>query len=213
MELILTISLIHLVACLSTGPDIFLVVLNSLRHGWRTGVATTGGILSGVALHIALGITGISLLLAQGEVAESLIGLAGGAWLIYLGAKGMLSPPAKPLESAGSYPSTACRPRHAAAWLQGLLVNLLNPKALLFFLSIFAVMLGPEVSVPLKAGAGAAMIGVQAAAFSLVAFLVDRPGFKARWTRLQLWLERAISLVLIFLGLWIWLHTLLQLAG
>ncbi|MFO7671078.1 MAG: LysE family transporter, partial [Bacteroidales bacterium] len=88
MELILTVALIHLLACLSPGPDIFLVVLNSLRHGWRTGVATTAGILTGVSLHITFGIAGISLIVAQSERLAAAVSLAGGAWLVWLGLKG-----------------------------------------------------------------------------------------------------------------------------
>jgi threonine/homoserine/homoserine lactone efflux protein len=210
MELILSISLVHLLACLSPGPDIFLVVLNSLRHNWRTGIWTTLGILSGVSLQITLGIAGITLLLTRGELTSRLIALAGGAWLVYIGIRGMQGlrrrsngpevPEARPLVS----------PKFADAWVQGLLVNALNPKALLYFLSIFSVMLGPDVPLQLRIGCGLTMICVQGIAFSAVALLVDRPHFKARWARLQVWLEFIISCLLTALGLWIWISTCLN---
>lgn len=214
MNLILGIAFIHLIACLSPGPDIFLVVLNSLRHGWRIGVATTAGILSGVSLHILLGISGISYLLTQGPFLRGLIPVAGGAWLIYLGLNGLLASRKGPHPPS---PKSPCRvgspPSAGKAWLEGLMVNLLNAKALLFFLSLFSVLLGPEVTLSLRILAGATMILVQALAFSLVAFLIDQPFLKRRWIPLQAWLERGISAILLLLGLGIWFQLLLAQSG
>lgn len=207
MELILTIAAIHLVACLSPGPDIFLVVLNSLRHGRQTAILTTIGILCGVSLHITFGITGISYLLTRGEGVETAVGLAGGTWLLFLGQAGLRKRPPDTAseEEAEAAPSP---PGVRSAWLQGFLVNLLNPKALLFFLSLFSVLLGPEIATKVKIAAGATMIAVQAMAFSLVAILVDRPLFRQRWARLQVFLDRGISIILVFLGFWIWWQVL-----
>jgi threonine/homoserine/homoserine lactone efflux protein len=214
MEFILTIAAIHLVACLSPGPDIFLVVLNSMRHGWRRGIATTTGILCGVSLHITLGLTGVSYLITQGEVFEKLLSLAGGTWLLYLGIRGLASYRKRPVKMTGS----GLEPEAGAlsfreAWTQGFFVNLLNPKALLFFLSLFSVMLGPDLPIGIRIASGVAMVCTQVTAFSLVAILVDRPFFKAGWQRLQLWLEVGISVILLALGVWMWISTALAIAG
>jgi len=213
MELILSVAAIHLLACLSPGPDVFLVVLNSLRDGWRSGLATTGGILTGVSVQILAGMAGISLLLARGGALAAGVALAGGAWLLYLGVQGLRaawrgSGPGATGDSAPPGPRRA-----AAAWSQGLLVNLLNPKAWLYFLSLFSALLGPEVPLRAKALAGMAMLGVQAAAFAGVALAVDRPLFKRRWAGWQRWLEAAVSLILAGLGLWIWGGALAALVG
>lgn len=203
MELLPGIILIHLLACLSPGPDVFLVVRNSLRSGAASGIRTTLGILTGVACHIVLGITGISYLLTRGPVARNAIALAGGAWLIYIGGKELLQlrrrPAAPGPASADSFPNAG-----TGYWRQGLLVNLLNPKALLFFLSLFSVLLGPEVPLSVKLACGFAMVAVQFLAFSGVALLAGHPGFSSRWPLLQKWLDRVFSLVLMGLGLWIW---------
>ncbi|MFO7724085.1 MAG: LysE family transporter [Oceanipulchritudo sp.] len=213
MELIVGIAFIHLIACLSPGPDIFLVVLNSLRHGWRVGVATTFGILSGVSLHIILGISGISYLLTQGPLLRGLIPAAGGGWLVYLGLKGLLQSLRKPATPLAAEAAPGAGLSGGRAWLEGLMVNLLNPKALLFFLSLFSVMIGPDVTLSLRILAGAVMILVQALAFSLVAFLIDRPFLKKRWIPLQTWLERGVSALLLLLGLGIWFKPLLARTG
>lgn len=65
MELVLTATLISVFASLTPGPDILLTVFNSLRFGFRHGVATTMGILCGVSLHLSAGILGISWLISH----------------------------------------------------------------------------------------------------------------------------------------------------
>ena len=209
MELILTIAAIHLVACLSPGPDIFLVVYNSMRHGWRIGMATTAGILCGVGLHISIGLTGVSYLITRGKGFEMALSLAGGTWLIYLGLRGLVDFWKSRNKSTDPEIAQSNSTSHSAgsAWTQGFLVNLLNPKALLFFLSLFSVMLGPNLPMGIRISCGLVMVMTQAVAFALVAILVDRPRMKAGWRGAQLWLELGISVILLGLGLWIWIRT------
>ena len=213
MDLIFGIALIHLIACLSPGPDIFLVVLNSLRHGWRIGFATTTGILSGVSLHILLGLSGISYLLTQGPFLRTLIPAAGGVWLVYIGLSGLFASRREPSPTAAAKTSPGITPSVRKAWFEGLMVNLLNPKALLFFLSLFSVILGPDVTLLLRILAGLTMILVQALAFFLVAFLIDRPFLRKRWRPLQIGLERAVSIILLLLGIAIWIQLFLAPTG
>ena len=209
MQLLLTVAVVHLLACLSPGPDIFLVVLNSLRQGWRIGVATTFGILSGVSVQISLGIAGVTYLLTRNPTWQAGIAMAGGAWLIYLGLRGII--PNKKGSDKGDEPPL--QDSLLSAWTQGLLANVLNPKAFLYFLSLFSVLLGPHVSLEMKIASGTTMLVVQGLAFSTVAFLLDRPQFKDQWSRLQTWLDRIISLILIGLGTWIWIITITSLMG
>lgn len=208
MDLILTVAFLHLLACLSPGPDIFLVVLNSIRHGWRSGLATTAGILAGVCVHITLGISGISYLLTRGPEVQRGVGLLGGLALAYLGSLGIAhwrrTPRLTSLEG-----TDLPVPSGGNAFAQGLAVNLLNPKALLYFLSIFSVLLGPDLPATVKAASGLTILLVQATAFSAVAFLVDQPVFKRHWIHLQTWLDLGISLLLLLLGLTMALRSLL----
>jgi threonine/homoserine/homoserine lactone efflux protein len=207
MDLILTVVAIHLLACLSPGPDIFLVMLNSLRSGWKSGLATTGGILTGVLLQIALGITGITYLLAMNPTLQPVLALSGGAFLVYLGTRGLLHLRPAP-QAEAKVPE---RKAPGNAWTQGFLVNILNGKALLYFLSLFSVLLTDEVPLPLRMACGGAMLLSQAIAFSLVALLVTRLNAGNRWSRIQHWLELLVAVVLLGLGLWIWITTLISL--
>lgn len=212
MEFLLTIALIHLMACLSPGPDILLVIQTSLRSGFRQALATVAGILSGVALHILFGLTGISVLIATRPPARTALALAGASYLLFLGLRGLLNRNAARSASAVATQSPAAKPVPlAASFRSGLWVNLLNAKALLFFLSLFSVMLGPGVPLPTRILAGLIMIAVQAIAFSLVARLADQPRFRSAWPNWQHRLDLAISFLLACLGCWIWISQLASL--
>ncbi|MEX0330949.1 MAG: LysE family translocator [Puniceicoccaceae bacterium] len=211
MELILSVAVIHLLACLSPGPDILLVVLNSIRQGWRAGVETTFGILSGVTIQITLGITGITYLVSRNASLQSLTALAGGAWLAYLGGRGLWSK-WRSIRSAAvtddqNLPGVELEDSTRSYWMQGFLVNILNPKALLYFLSLFSVLLGQNIPLQLKFACGFTMLLVQAVAFSTVAISLHRLRAGRQWTRMQGWLDPVISLILLILGLWIWIRT------
>jgi threonine/homoserine/homoserine lactone efflux protein len=201
MEIIVGIAFIHLLAALSPGPDILLVILNSLRHGRWQGVATTAGILCGVSLHITLGISGLTLLITQVPAARPLITLAGAAWLTILALRS-LRPSLKAATATGENTASTGPVSISGFWLQGLLVNLLNAKALLFFLSLFSVALGPEVPLSIRLTAGITMVVVQGLAFCSVACLIDYAPVRRLWERGQRPLEIAVAMVLLLIALW-----------
>lgn len=215
MDFLLSIAVIHLIACLSPGPDILLVIQTSLRSGFRTALATVAGILSGVAVHILLGLTGVSVLIATQPLARTALALAGASYLLFLGLRGLLQ--TRPRTDNDSPPATSPASRRhpslPASFRSGLWINLLNAKALLFFLSLFSVMLGPDVPLPTRILAGFTMLAVQAVAFSLVARLADQPRFRSAWPRWQHRLDLAISFLLACLGCWIWITQLASLAA
>ena len=211
MQLVLIIATLHLFACLSPGPDILLVVRNSSQKGFPEGLATTAGILAGVSLQILLGLTGISYIITQHREAQVLVAMAGASWLITIGLQGLLPS----LQRRETAPAVSPAQRYNRSYfLQGLFVNLLNPKAMLFFLGLYSALLGPEVSMILKVLCAAAQLTVQAAAFSLIAWLMARAGGQMRaWPQLQRALDLGTASLLLIIGLWIWTTTLISLAA
>lgn len=206
MEGLLSIAALHLLACLSPGPDILLVVRTRLSDGRAAAVATVTGILLGVTLHVALGLTGLSFLLAQGEPFVLFLSVAGGAWLVYMGIAGWPRPMA-PSIADHSPPAPRLDALPQFFW-RGMIVNLLNPKAFLYFVSLFSTLLGPQLDLPQRSTAAASLILVQAGAFGLVALaLPDQPN-SARWRLLQSAAQILISLLFIGIGLWIGIGSL-----
>ncbi|OGA71093.1 MAG: transporter [Betaproteobacteria bacterium RIFCSPLOWO2_12_FULL_65_14] len=108
------------------GPTVTVIVANSLRHGTRAGLLNVAGTQLGLALMMATLVVGLaSVIAAMGWIFDWLR-YAGAAYLVWLGWKLLRSPEA--IAEAGD----AAAPR-AGFFLQGFLVMMANPKALLFF--------------------------------------------------------------------------------
>lgn len=202
MEGLLSIAALHLLACLSPGPDILLVVRTRLGHGRAAALATVAGILFGVGLHITLGLTGLSFLLAQGDPFVRVLSLAGGTWLIYMGAKGWPGKEDPPVRKFS--PPDRLEGLHRFFW-RGMVVNLLNPKAFLYFVSLFSTLLGPHLALPHRTAAAVSLILVQASAFGLVAIALPDAQKAPRWRQLQRLAQGLICLAFIAIGLWMWI--------
>jgi len=119
------------------------VVKNALNHGLRGGLFTVAGISMGIVLHATVAATGLAVLLASSPRVYRVLLVAGALYLGWLGIK-LLLPPRKPAapDAGGEAPPPALG--DAAAFREGLITNLLNPKVVLFFSSILAQFLRPD---------------------------------------------------------------------
>jgi len=112
---------------IAPGVDFALVSRRALGGGVRTAVITASGVCSGVVVWGALSAVGIAALLAASADAYNLLRLAGGAYLVLLGLQALLR--ARRLAAGHEQTDTsASRPEGGAAFRQGLMTNLLNPK-------------------------------------------------------------------------------------
>lgn len=122
------------VLTITPGPDMLLVLRNGLQSGPRIGWLTGLGCCVGIATHAGAAVLGLSAILAASATAYSIVKIAGAAYLLYL-AVTMLRSAWRPKKSR-----VAAEPRTSrtgsAAFRQGLLTNLLNPKIALLFLTL-----------------------------------------------------------------------------
>jgi len=116
---------------LTPGQDTFYILGRSIAEGKRAGVLSALGIGAGSVVHTLAAAIGLSAILATSAVAFAVVKLAGAAYLVYLGARMILSRP--DLAAVGD---TARASAPGAVFRQGMLTNLLNPKVALFFLAL-----------------------------------------------------------------------------
>lgn len=104
---------------------------NSLNSGFRRSIWGILGQQTALVIHIVIVALGVGVLVASSPVAFNVIRYAGAAYLVYLGVRQFLAKPALDEESIDAR-------RNEPAWSmyrRGLWVNLLNPKAIVFFLA------------------------------------------------------------------------------
>lgn len=120
---------------ITPGQDTFFILGRSLSGGRNAGISAALGISTGTVVHTVLAALGLSALLATSPYAFMVVKLAGAAYLIYIGVKAIIARgPGLPGE-AGDVGGRAAR-ANRAAFRQGVLTNLLNPKVALFFLAL-----------------------------------------------------------------------------
>jgi len=131
---------------LTPGPDTVYILGRSIAHGRRAGVASAFGISAGSIFHTCAAALGLSAFLATSAWAFSAIKLAGAAYLIFLGLRALLQ-----RGSDLKVPTRFKQDEPIAAFRQGILTNILNPKVALFFLAFLPQFI--DATAPSKMGA------------------------------------------------------------
>lgn len=194
----LAVALIHLLAVASPGPDFAVVVRESVAHGRRTGVLTAIGVGSGILVHVAYSLLGIGLIVSQSIMLFNVLKWLAAAYLVYIGIKALRARPADPasLELALTENERSGR----GAFVTGFVTNGLNPKATLFFLSLFTVVINPHTPLLVQAGYGLYLAVATALWFCLVAWLFSQQRVRAGFARLGHWFDRLMGVVLVGIG-------------
>jgi RhtB (resistance to homoserine/threonine) family protein len=190
----LTIVVAHGLAVASPGPDFAIVLRQSLVHGRRAGVWTSVGIGCGLSVHISYCVLGLAFVLRHSPAALSVVKYLGAAYLASIGLQALRSRP-----RAADLPAAPVPPPDArGAWTTGFLVNLLNPKAALFFLALFPLAVSPATPRLIQVGYGLWMALTTVAWFSFVAFVFTREEVRRKFLRHGHWIDRMLGIV--FLG-------------
>ncbi len=191
----LTIMMAHALAVASPGPDFAIVLKQSVTHGRRAAVWTSVGIGCGLSVHIAYCLLGLGLFLKNSALALAVVKYLGAAYLAYVGVQALRS---KPRTGDMELATSVVPPTDRAAWTTGFLVNLLNPKAALFFISLFPLAVSVTTPKIVQAGYGLWMTLTTMAWFSFVAFVFTRERVRRSFLRYGHWIDRALGVV--FLG-------------
>lgn len=205
----LMLSLIITLMIMSPGPDFAVVVKNSLAHGRMSGLGTACGIVTANLCHVTMNLLGIGLVIAESPMAFKVMQVLGAAYLMYLGYKGLIAK-AVSVEN-GVQSLRAAAPLEATplargtqdhnGWYTGFLTGLLNPKACMFFLSFFSVLVEPSTALHTKVFYGLWICAIALLWFSTVALFFTNPVVSGRLQHYKHWLERVTGVFLIGLAL------------
>lgn len=178
------------------GPDFVLVTRNTAAGGRRRGHATTLGICGGLALLTLVAAAGVTAAAAQPDVLTALR-VCGGGYLVLLGMSFALS--ARSGRTEGS--AAVTRSRIDSPALQGFACNVLNPKALIFYLTFLPQFVRAEGSVPLQTLAlGGLVIGCAALWWTIYVATLGSLGTVLARPRVRLGLDVGAGVALCALG-------------
>ncbi len=182
-------------ALMLPGPDFVAVVRNTVARGKRAGLLTALGVSMGISFYAALSALGLATLLNRIDWFEMAVRTAGALFLAYLGIRLLLThAPTRHLENEAPKPPAG--PRNP--FLLGVLVNLTNPKAIIFFASIFGTAIRPQTPLWVITTV-IAVVGFSGFVwFSTVSLLTASTGWLIRLEDHQHWIERLAGIA--FLG-------------
>lgn len=198
-----TLMAVFALAAITPGPDFAMVVRQSVVQGRRAGVVTSLGVGSAMLFHASYTLAGIGLLVAHSLLAFSVLKWLGAAYLVYVGLKTFRAP-AMSMDIEG--PPSAVAPHadermsDARCFGLGFLTNALNPKAVLFFLSLFGTLVSADTPIALQVGYALSMSALLMGWFTLVSFFFTGRTVRAQLARLGRWFNRLTGGALIALG-------------
>lgn len=195
----LTVVLVHLLAVASPGPDFAMVLRQSLVAGRKAAVWTSVGIGLGILVHVAYSLLGLGLVISQSIQLFGIIKLVGAGYLVYVGWKSLRAVADTQIAAADS-PAQCDYPVSRALRI-GFLTNALNPKATLFFLSLFSVIVKPDTPWEFQLGYGLYMSVATGIWFSGLSLVLTQRRVRRGFARFGHWAERGMGVVLIGLGI------------
>lgn len=121
------------------GPAVLYIMAKSAEQGYKAGIFSVLGIGVGGLFHVFAASIGLSALLVASATAFSIIKYLGALYLIYLGIKKLFDKSAFIKEKIKSD-----KKKHSKIFFEGVIVNILNPKAAIFFFAFLPQFISPE---------------------------------------------------------------------
>jgi threonine efflux protein len=197
---LLVLAVVHTLAAASPGPDFVFVSQQTLANGRRTGLLCSLGIALGLSVHIGYSAFGLAAVVAHSSELLWWVKILGGSYLIYLGTRGL-----RARASAGQVLDGTKQKRLATSPLKtvgaGFLCNALNPKAPIYFLSLFTLVLSPDMPLYQIGIFGLWIMLIQLAWFSFVVFVLSIPSVNQKFQRAGHWIDRLLGGAMVLLGI------------
>lgn len=195
-----TLMVVFALAAVTPGADFALVVRQSLVHGRRNAFATSFGIGLALLFHVSYTILGLGVIIAKSLILFNIVKWLGVAYLLYIGIKSIMSRGETDLETENSKKNNV-RQSIKKAFLAGFTVNVLNPKAVFFFLSIFSTLVSPFTPMAVKFCYGLTLSSLLTGWFVLVSIFMTTPMVRFLYYRASKWIDRLCGIVFIALGI------------
>jgi RhtB (resistance to homoserine/threonine) family protein len=203
----ITIAGVHLIAVASPGPDFAIVLKQVINQGRRAAIFSSVGIGLGIMLHVMYSILGLSLLIKNTPMLYTIMLYAAAGYLFYIGVLALRSQPSESAVIALNDNGLASRSGSKSeqsiwqAFRLGFVTNGLNPKATLFFLSLFSVVVAPTTNDAVRWGYGVYLAVATGIWFVTLSILLSNSHIDQYLQRYRHVIDRLMGVVLIVLSI------------
>jgi len=196
----LLLASIQLAATMSPGPAFALTVRNAIAHHRKAGLLTACGLGLGVGIHVIFVLTGLSIVISEYPPIFLFIKYAGAAYLIYIGIKGLTAKAQKNIDIDQDVKAKNPNRKPLSFLTQGLMTNILNPKAWVFFPAIFLQFITPETPTTILTLYGLTSVLIETIWFSCMTIFLTAPKIRQSFLSISHWIDKACGGLLIALG-------------
>lgn len=168
---LITLIALTIITVIVPGPDFLIVSRNAIVHSRRAGWLTACGVATAVWVHISYSIGLAHLASSQSELLFQGMKYAGAGYLIYLGYQS--------LKTRQNDVGCAKSSSNGNFWLQGFINNALNPKATLFFISVFSQVISSDTSIWVQIEYGLIITAICLGWFILLPYFLTTKPFES----------------------------------
>jgi RhtB (resistance to homoserine/threonine) family protein len=179
------------------GADFAMVLRQAVVHGRREALLTSAGIATSILVHGTYTLLGVGVIVGQSLLLFNILKWVGAAYLVWLAISALRSPPPQPPVVGDAAP---VRKGDMAAFALGFLTNLLNPKAVLFFLALFTSLVSVQTAGEVKVIYVGSMSIMLFAWFALVSVFFTTPAVRQGFFRFGRWFNRVTGITFLALA-------------
>ena len=195
----IVIAIAHVLAVISPGPDFIVVLKQCNAKGRKSAFLTSIGIASGILIHVFYCIVGIGYLISETPFLFDLIKVLGAAYLFYIGFMSIYNSYNKKQNFIikESPPNRI----NMDSFFLGFITNVFNPKATLFFLAVFSLLIEKTTPLPLKIFYGIWMSFVTGLWFCIVSFLFTSKFSEIFISKYRQIIDKIMGILLMFISI------------
>ena len=197
-----TVALLHFFAVSSPGPDFILVTRQAIKLGRKAAIYTSLGIGIGILIHSLAAITGLTFLISSNPYLFLCMKLAASLYLFYLGLMSIIQTSETGNDIATKDSS------ELNSFLIGFITNVLNPKAIIFFVTLFSIVLNNSTSVALLTFYGLYMSAATFLWFLLISYVFTNKNLIEKYFYVLPAFEKIIGILLIIIASQIFIYEL-----
>ena len=201
LRLFLTVALVHLFALMRPGPDFFFVSQTAASRSRREAMMGVVGISLGIVVWAGVALMGLHLILQKMAWLHQVIMVGGGIYLCWMGWQLLRSARSQNAQSTPAPEVKVALPKPGRSFIRGFLTNLSNPKAVIYFGSVFSLFVGDDVGAGARWGLFLLIIAETFVWFSLVAVVFALPAMRRGYQRLAKWIDGLAGVLFTGFGL------------
>ena len=179
------------------GADFAMVLRQSIAHDRRAALFTSAGIATSILVHGSYTLLGLGVIVGNSLMLFNILKWAGAAYLVWLAISALRSPPPQPPAESDL---VGAKRGDFAAFALGFLTNLLNPKAVLFFLALFTTLVSARTGGDIKVIYVLCMSLMLFAWFALVSVFFTTASVRQGFFRFGRWFNRVTGITFILLA-------------